>query len=187
MQAHIGASTEHSNVDKLYRIFYYDCPPIGKVVYHPLTGKTIDYEKSETYKWSLELFEELKKKRKLALRMGELSDAFAGFILKPDVLKALCSGKRKIDELTEDDFALRFEQKGVDMRIGIDIASVTFKKQANKIILISGDSDFVPAAKLSRREGIDFVLDPMMAQIKPSLFEHIDGLDSPWKKTKHKR
>jgi len=44
------------------------------------------------------------------------------------------------------------------------------------IVLISGDSDFVSAAKLARREGIDFVLDPLGATIKEDLFEHIDGL-----------
>lgn len=50
------------------------------------------------------------------------------------------------------------------------------KKQVDQIILISGDSDFVSAAKLARREGIDFILDPLGAPIKPDLFEHIDGL-----------
>ena len=62
------------------------------------------------------------------------------------------------------------------MRIGVDIASVTFKKQVYRIILISGDSDFVPAAKQARREGVDFILDPMRAPIKDDLFEHIDGM-----------
>jgi len=183
--SHIGAKEEHKNIENLYRIFYYDCPPIGKVVYNPITGKNVDFSKSDTYKWALDLFEELKKKRKLALRLGELSDTLAGFILKPDRLKLLCSNKINISDLTENDIMINFGQKGVDMRIGIDIASVTFKKQANRIILISGDSDFVPAAKLSRREGIDFVLDPMGAQIKPSLFEHIDGLGTPWKINKN--
>ena len=68
------------------------------------------------------------------------------------------------------------------MKIGIDIASLAYKKQVDQIILISGDSDFVPAAKLARREGIDFILDPMWTKIKPNLFEHIDGLHSNWKK-----
>ena len=62
------------------------------------------------------------------------------------------------------------------MRIGVDIASVTFKKQVNRIILISGDSDFVPAAKQARREGTDFILDPMGSVIRDDLFEHIDGM-----------
>jgi len=43
---------------------------------------------------------------------------------------------------------------------------------------LSGDSDFVPAAKLARREGVDFVLDPMWQNIDDDLFEHIDGLSS---------
>ena len=64
------------------------------------------------------------------------------------------------------------------MRIGLDIASLTYQGRINQVVLISGDSDFVPAAKLARRGGIDFVLDPMWATIRPDLFEHIDGLRS---------
>ena len=62
------------------------------------------------------------------------------------------------------------------MKIGLDIASLSYKKQVDQIVLISGDSDFVSAAKLARREGIDVVLDPLGAPIKEDLFEHIDGL-----------
>lgn len=64
------------------------------------------------------------------------------------------------------------------MKIGLDIASMAYKKQVNKIVLISGDSDFAPAAKLARREGIEFILDSMNAPIKPDLQEHIDGLNT---------
>ena len=39
----------------------------------------------------------------------------------------------------------------------LDIASLAYKGQINQLVLISGDSDFVPAAKLARREEIDFV------------------------------
>jgi 5-(carboxyamino)imidazole ribonucleotide synthase len=73
-------------------------------------------------------------------------------------------------------------EKMVDIKIGLDIASMTLKRQVDQIILISGDSDFVPAAKLARREGIDFLLDPMWNPIKPHLFEHIDGLVSKIKR-----
>ena len=94
--------------------------------------------------------------------------------------------KKTIDDLVESDFDFNAQQKGVDMKIGIDIASLAFKKQVEQIILISGDSDFVPAAKMARREGIDFILDPMGAAIKDDLFEHIDGLETPWKNKKSK-
>lgn len=169
---------------QLYRIFYYDCAPIEKrSVYHPLTKKNIDLDKSDTYIWSKTFLNELKRRRKFALRLGELSK-HSCYNLNPTVTKELLSGKRTLDSLTERDFEFVSQQKGVDMRIGIDIASIAYRKQASQIILISGDSDFVPAAKLARREGIDFILDPMWADINDSLFEHIDGLESLWKPKK---
>lgn len=83
----------------------------------------------------------------------------------------------QFNDLTESDFKLYVDQKGVDMKIGVDIASLAYKQQVDRIVLI-GDSDFVPAAKLARREGIDFVLDPMGNHIKDSLQEHVDGVYS---------
>ena len=179
--AHLERENKHGEFS-LYRIFYYDCPPLDKTVYHPLLNKGIDFKKSETYSWTLDFFEELKQQRKLALRLGTLSDEFASFVLNPEKTKRLISGQIQISDLTERDFSISFKQKGVDMRIGIDISSMTFKKQVDQIILIAGDSDFVPAAKQARREGIDFILDPMWNTIKPDLFEHIDGLNSNWGK-----
>ena len=64
------------------------------------------------------------------------------------------------------------------MRIGLDIATITLNKQADVIVLVSGDSDFVSAAKLARRNGITFVLDPLWQNVSPDLLEHIDGLRS---------
>lgn len=162
----------------LYRIFYYDCYPMTKKLYHPFTKKQIDFSMTEMCVWMNTFLSELKKKRKFALRMGELAEEQAHYTISPKTIKKLCAGSLKFEELTEQNFILSVDQKGVDMKIGIDIASMAYKKQVDKIILISGDSDFVPAAKLARREGIDFVLDPMGATIKPNLFEHIDGLRS---------
>ena len=163
----------------LYRIFYYDCPPMSKKVYHPLTKRTVDFSKTEMFGWMNSFLESLKQKRKFALRMGKISDSAINYNLKPEITKALMQGKKSLSELSENDFFISLEQKGVDMRIGVDISSLAFKKQVNQIILIAGDSDFVPAAKQARREGIDFILDPMHAPIKPDLFEHIDGIRSP--------
>ena len=164
--------------DELYRIFYYDCPPMDKKVYHPYHKKQIDFSKTELYTWMTEFLLQLKSKRKFALRLGKLSDTQAEYLLRYETIKKLCHGSIQFEDLTENDFALNVDQKGVDMKIGVDIASLAYKKQVDRIILISGDSDFVPAAKLARREGIDFILDPLDATIKPELNEHIDGLRS---------
>lgn len=123
-----------------------------------------------------QFLDELKKRRKFALRLGKLADAQACYTLRPAVVKKICNGKVSFDDLKETDFMIAVDQKGVDMKIGLDIASLAYKKQVDQIVLISGDSDFVSAAKLARREGIDFVLDPLGAPIKEDLFEHIDGL-----------
>ncbi len=172
----------HQGEDELYRIFYYDCPPIDKVVYHPLLKKNIDLKKSETFFWTCEFLDQLRSFRKFAIRLGNLSEAGIEYKLREGITKKICSGAKKICDLTEYDFGLSVEQKGVDMKIGIDIASMAYKKQVDQIVLIAGDSDFVPAAKLARREGIDFILDPMWSTIREDLYEHIDGLKSQWKR-----
>lgn len=177
--------------DTLYRIFYYDCPPYGENVYHPLLKKDVFLGKTDLFKWMNSFIEELKKKRKLALRLGTLSAPSIRYDLKYTSLKKLLaeSDEEKgfdLSSLTEDDFRLNIVQKGVDMRIGVDIASLSFKNQVTRIVLISDDSDFVPAAKLARREGIDFILDPMWNHVNNELFEHIDGLKSCFKKPQKK-
>jgi len=116
------------------------------------------------------------------LRLGKLADQ-GGWIIKPEQTKNLLNGVIKISDLQENDVVYEVRQKGVDMKIGLDIASLAYKKLVDQIILIAGDSDFVPAAKLARREGIDFILDPMWNPINPDLHEHIDGLKSICKKS----
>ena len=161
----------------LYRIIYYDCEPFDKRFHNPITNKPIDFSKTPQYKFQKLFFEELRKKRKIALRLGVLEGG-KNWMITPQKTKDLFTKKIGLDDLTENDVQLNFRQKQVDLKIGLDIASLALKKQVQQIILVSGDSDFVPAAKMARREGIDFILDPMRNPIKPHLFEHIDGLVS---------
>lgn len=178
----------NNQYDDLYRVFYYDCMPTGDNVYHPYFKKQIDYAKTDLYKWMNVFINELKKKRKFAIRLGRLAPKHdkVWFNVKPTTFKDLCNNKKQFANLIDDDFSLSIEQKGVDIKIGVDIASLAYKKQVDRIVLISGDSDFVPAAKLARREDIDFILDPLYNHIPADLSEHIDGLrtcDSDYKPT----
>ena len=117
-------------------------------------------------------FDALVKKRKVALRRGEELSSGGEYTLRPGVLKDLCAGRRTVESLTDRDIRLTITQKGVD------IASLAERDLVTQIILISGDSDFVPAAKYARRRGIDFVLDPMWHKVSTSLNEHVDGIKS---------
>ena len=40
-----GETTQHM----LYRIFYYDCPPINKKLFHPFLQRQVDFAKSDLY------------------------------------------------------------------------------------------------------------------------------------------
>jgi uncharacterized LabA/DUF88 family protein len=77
--------------------------------------------------------------------------------------------------LTDADFEPLFEQKGVDMRIGLDIAAYSDNHSVERIILVSGDTDCVPALKYGRRAGLQTVLvEPVGARIAPELVAHAD-------------
>ncbi|MEZ2121897.1 NYN domain-containing protein [Corynebacterium sp. CCM 9203] len=160
----------------LYRIFYYDCEPSQKVLFHPLTRQQVNLAQTEEYEWMTQFLKELVKRRKVALRRGEELETQNGYNLRHKALKKLCAGSITVQDLTERDFYLDITQKGVDMRIGLDIAALSEAGLVNQIIMISGDSDFVPAAKHARRSGIDFILDPMWARVADSLNEHVDGV-----------
>ncbi|GAA8030282.1 hypothetical protein JP0563_03870 [Helicobacter pylori] len=109
--------------------------------------------------------------------MGYLDEKNAKWVIRDqEKEKKLFKGKICITDFTNDDFIYYAKQKGVDIKIGLDIATLALKKLVQKIVLISGDSDFVPAAKLARVEGIIFTLDPMGNRIREDLEEHIDYL-----------
>ncbi|MBC6401007.1 MAG: NYN domain-containing protein [Ekhidna sp.] len=172
--------------DYLSRIFYYDCLPLQKKAHNPISKKSVDFSKSETAKFRMEFFKELKKKRKIALRLGYLKSS-NNWIISPEKTKEILKGALSVSNLSESDVTYQIQQKSVDMKIGLDIASLSYKKHIEKIILVSGDGDFVPAAKLARREGVDVVLDPMWNNVDESLFEHIDGLKSTSPRPKNRR
>ena len=159
---------------ELYRIFFYDCPPLTKRMHWPVSKRSVDLSKTPEAQFRNAVHVELQKSRKVALRLGRLNDAFE-WRLKPSAAKRLTEdggGYRA----TDDDFEIDTKQKGVDMRLGLDVAAMAFKRQVNQIVLIAADADFVPATKLARREGIDVVLDPMGATPAIDLVQHVDGV-----------
>ncbi len=163
----------------LYRCFYYDALPYLNRGHAPVSNRAIDFSKSNVATFRNRLFDALRRQPNFALRLGQVERPISSWwTLKAESQKQLLAGHLQVSDLTDDDFIPNFRQKGVDMRIGLDIASITFKKQANIIVLVSGDSDFVSAAKLARREGVTFILDPLWRSVSQDLLEHIDGLRS---------
>ena len=207
--------TEGFWLDHVYRLFYYDAMPYDGVSHHPVLNRRIEFGKSEVASFRRELFSELRHKRKFALRLGHvskesdwrLSPRFTRRVLKigkwaEQLEAALLHGATSVASneacrsellefiatmrnISEHDVNFGLRQKGVDMRIGLDIASMTLKRQVDTVILVTGDSDFVPAAKLARREGVEFLLDPLWQQVSDELSEHVDGVVSVFPKPVH--
>ncbi|WP_396272764.1 NYN domain-containing protein [Granulicella arctica] len=77
--------------------------------------------------------------------------------------------------LTDANFNPDFEQKGVDMRIGLDIAAYAANRSIDRIVLVSNDTDCVPALKYGRRAGLQTVLiEPPKVRLAPELLSHSD-------------
>ena len=172
----------------LYRTFYYDARPYDRKAHKPVSGKAVDFAKTKQARFRESLFGSLRSSRNLALRRGEVrKEPHRSWVLRADAQAALLNGNRAVADLTDEDFTLAVRQKGVDMRIGLDIASLAHKCQVDTIVLVAGDSDFVPAAKLARREGVRFVLDPLWQRVPADLNEHIDGLTSGFPRPRSRR
>ena len=180
-----GVNHSENPYNLLHRCFYYDAEPFAGRTQKAISKKTIDYIKSEQAQFRRDLFEAIKRKNSFALRLGKIK-LRRKWILREVVQEKLITKKKEVKDLEDDDFYPGFEQKGVDMRIGVDIAHITLKKQVDTIILVAGDADFVPAAKLARREGVKIILDSLWNNVPPDLYEHIDELHSCFSKPERK-
>jgi hypothetical protein len=74
------------------------------------------------------------------------------------------------------DLALNMEHKGVDLRVGLDIARLALGRIVDVIVVATGDSDFIPAFKFARREGVRVYLDTLEGQVNDELIVHTDLL-----------
>ena len=159
----------------LYRVFYYDAHPHKNQEQLPVSKRSINYATTDEAVFRENLFEALRGKRKYALRLGHVYREH-GWMLHDKPLKQLLRGERTVENLTDEDFRLGLRQKGVDMRLGMDVAALTLKRQADTVVLVTGDTDFISVAKLARREGVEIVLDPMWWNVSSDLLEHVDGI-----------
>lgn len=126
----------------LFRILYYDCAPYQGNPRLPVSGNRANFQGSD------EWLKVLSAKPLFAIRLGTLK--FRGFEPKRIPIPSRT--------LSDEDFKPQFEQKGVDMRIGLDIATYAVNRSLDRIILITGDTDCLPAMKLARSAGLQVIL-----------------------------
>lgn len=156
---------------ELYRIFYYTAEPLAGSTENPLDATELIFDRTPTYSRNKQLIDRIENQPDVAVRCGTL--VHQGWEIGRAALRALTDGsKRSVDAR---DLIPKIQQKGVDMRIGLDIASVALKRIVSTIVIVTGDSDLVPAMKLARREGLRVYLDTVgQAQVRPELKKHAD-------------
>lgn len=145
----------------LFRIFYYDAPLFRGKVKLPVSGSDRIFQSSD--KW----LEDLAKLERFAVRAGTLG--FRGWRPRSTPITG--------NAVQDSDFEPIFEQKGVDMRIGLDIATFSDQRSAHRIVLVSGDTDMVPAMKHARKSGLEvglIQLDAPTYPLRNTLKSHAD-------------
>ncbi len=180
--------------EEIFRIYYYDCRPFDKKKPLPVTGQEKDFSSSDMSKGRNSFLDKMAKTALVAFRQGELK--FRGWKLRDkkdkqgkvigtvieDIHKrweedSTKSTKNINDYIKDEDFVPNFEQKKVDVMIGLDVAWLASKKIVDRLILVSGDTDFVPVLKFARKEGIQvYIGSKKDKRIQDELLKHSDGI-----------
>jgi uncharacterized LabA/DUF88 family protein len=145
--------------EDLVRVLYYDCAPYNGTARLPVSGKEKLFDQSGAW------LNELAAKDLFAVRLGVLK--FRGFVPKRIPISPAT--------LTDDDFKPEFEQKGVDMRIGLDIATYADRAAFDRFVVVTADTDCIPAFKHARKCGIQVAIAELPgARLAPELRWHVD-------------
>src|SRR5260370_27770470 len=146
--------------EEVLRVLYYDCAPYEGTQRQPVSGTLRQFHAAD--QWLVEL----SRKNLFAVRRGVLK--FRGF--KPKQIPIAVGAA-----LQDSDFNPDFDQKGVDIRIGLDITLYSSNHAVDRIVLVSNDTDCLPAMKLGRRSGLQIVIVELpTCHTAPELLSHSD-------------
>ncbi|MFN0105157.1 MAG: NYN domain-containing protein [Bryobacteraceae bacterium] len=128
--------------EEIIRVLYYDCALFNGSTRLPVSRTVQNHAQSTPY------LHDLAKKDLFAVRRGVLK--FRGYVVK--------KGNQPSNPPVDADFVPKFQRKGVDMRIGLDMATIAGNRSVELIALMTNDTDYVPAMKLIRRAGVQVAL-----------------------------
>lgn len=128
---------------KWHRSYYYDCPPwLGN---EPTKQDKVRMQKKQHY------FDGLQHLDRFEVRKGRTQ--------RVELSCPNCKSKM-----------VNFKQKGVDVLLSVDMVNFAWSKQADTIVLVAGDSDFVPAVAAAKASGT--IIKLVYAKPPISYFHH---------------
>lgn len=155
------------------RIMFYDSLPFTGKGEHPMSGP-VDFSQTALVTRKQQFLHSLTVTPEITLRLGRSAWQAGQWSLDANRLGELVAGEISANDIKESDIYPDIRQKGVDMLVGLDIASIVYKHQTDRLVLITNDADYVPAVKLARDEGIKVVLDPLWSRASDDLREQVD-------------
>jgi uncharacterized LabA/DUF88 family protein len=153
----------------LLRVYFYHARPASGLIVNPLDKAETSLASTAVFTNHERLIDTLELKPNFAVRLGEtvINDWRLGS-------QAMASLLRKPRPIEARDLVPNISQKGVDLRIGMDMARLALRSNVSTIVVVSGDSDLIPAFKFVRREGLRLVLETLGHGVKRELKAHAD-------------
>lgn len=158
--------------EELFRLYYYDCPPFEQTLINPISKKEIDFSANSFCAAQKNFQNQLAENDFVALRRGEIR-AF-GWKIKDAIFQQQIGTPKFTGALQHYHLDPNFRQKGLDMRIGLDMASLSVKRIVDKIAIVTGDTDFIPAMKYARREGTLVAIVDIGGKLRSDMKQHAD-------------
>lgn len=158
----------------LYRVFYYDAKPYGDKLPFPLSGAPAPAERArrDIIQTNLDVIKNLKDRPFFAVRLGDTE--FRGWKVKRKIFdNAKKSGAASV-EITSKSLSPDIRQKGVDARLGLDIATLSLKQFVDIIVLVTGDADFASPMAFARKEGRQVLLATLGQSVQDKLRNSAD-------------
>ena len=159
---------------ELYRVFMHHAEPCSEVITNPLDNSVKDLSKTEQFKNNTTLLHSLNLTPFYAVRLGTLS--FTGWKIGQKAMKRITKPSSKSKDVKARDLVPDIAQKGVDIKIALDMSFLATNKLVDKIVLVSGDSDMVPVLKMVRTSGVQVFLDSFGHGLKLELKYHVDDI-----------
>ena len=139
----VTASIEKKEI--LHKVLYYDCRP-----YKFSENEDSVYSEEITFERNNQLLNTLAKQDQYVLRLGKLK-----FLGRDNTGHPI------------------LVQKGVDIRIALDMARIVMVSKVERLIIITGDTDLVPAMEMVRTYDIQIVT-INMDNLANELYSHSD-------------
>lgn len=156
----------------LFRINHYDCFPYEGEILNPFSGYT-RMVRADHRKDFLNHFSRLDRVSfqpgRLSLNGWKLKD-FSGLVERSKQVPS------KQFRVTANDFLPNFVQKKVDVQIVMDVVRLAQQGTIQAIVFLTADSDFVPAIKYAKDQGLLVYLMPLGRRVAQDLIMEVDGV-----------